>query len=173
MDLQEGRMRKIISGSAILAMMSGSTASLAAEDMGMRYGPGLRQQERHGGLGAQASIRIRLGDERTVRESERLALGIAAGPVLDARDTRTVMGKRTTIAGLASFSFRPGHSATVKLIGQPVAAQYRDSGTRESTDQSRRQNMSTLGKVGIGVGVVVVAVLVAGVIAVRSSNWDD
>jgi hypothetical protein len=162
-------MHKGITALAMAATLA-TVPAQAATDMGLTlHSTGSRTVQ--SGIGAQASITVQLGERRSVKRSERLKLGIAAGPVLAMRDARAIGGIRQAISGMAGLSIRPGHSAQFSLAGQPVYRHLTRLGAAEEagdeaekTEKKDGKGPSTLGWIGIGVGALVAVTLVAGAI---------
>jgi hypothetical protein len=161
-------MRSLIIATAALALVSGTTAQ-AAQDAGLSI-----QNYRSGGLqsgvGAQLAMTLKLDSKLAVRDSERLQIGFAAGPVIVLPDARTGVVRRG-ISSVAGFSLRPGHSATLMLAGQPVTTRYTVLGAaEEAKDQERkpekknRKGPSTVGYIAIGVGALLAIGLIGTVI---------
>lgn len=150
-------MNKGITALAMAATLA-TVPAQAASDIGLTlHSTGSRTVQ--SGIGAQASITVQLGERRTVKPSERLKLGIAAGPVLAMRDARAIGGVRQAISGVAGLSVRPGYSAQVSLAGQPVYRHLTRLGAAEEAgeDEAKKEKKdgkgpSTLGWIGIGVG---------------------
>ena len=74
---------------AILAAIASAGPLHAASDTGLQLHDTVIGH-RNTGLGVSASIRINLGPGRIVRKSERVKLGIAAGPVFVIPDADAV-----------------------------------------------------------------------------------
>jgi hypothetical protein len=154
-------MRSLIIATAALALVSGTTAR-AAQDAGLSI-----QNYRSGGLqsgiGAQLGMKLKLDSKRVVRDSERVQIGFAAGPVMAVQDAKTGNIRRG-IGNMAGFSLRPGHSATLMLADQPVATRYTVFGAAEETkdeagkpEKKNRKGPSTVGWIAIGVGALLVS----------------
>ncbi len=156
---------------AILAMGSLVAAPVsAAEDF--KYQPaGQRDATARTGFGAQASVRIKLGGKQQVRRSERVALGIAAGPAVSLQRNGFT---RTRVSPVLGLTLKPGYETSFSLAGQRLATTYTKAGyalaQRDGKlPEGRRNGVSTLGWVGIGVGALVV-LLVAAEIACQETN---
>jgi hypothetical protein len=149
---------------AVIALTSGTTVS-AATDPGLSVPGAVFQRQNSGGVGAQLGVRIKLGSDRIVRDVDRVAIGVAAGPNVSVRDVRAPSGFRSGIAPIASFTLNPGFGAQAKLIGQPVLSYQtrlglaEDARTAGRIDPKQKQGISTLGVVGIVAGVAVVGYL--------------
>lgn len=152
-------MRSLIIATAALALVSGTTAQ-AAQDAGLSI-QNYRSGSLRSGIGAQLGMTLKLDDKRAVRDSERVQIGFAAGPVMAVQDSKTGAIRRG-IGQMAGFSLRPGYSAKLTFAGQPVAARYTVLGADEQAkdeatkpEKKNRKGPSTLGWIGIGAGVVV------------------
>jgi hypothetical protein len=165
------RVRALI---AITALLSASAAQAARD-------PGLMLHDTHAdsrriGAGAQVSLTLPLGG--AVRASERAEpqLSLSAGPSVVRSGSTIAVGARSTVVPLTELAVRPGHSTTWSLAGQPLAASYSTAALRERSDRGpdgERNNISTLGAVAIGVGVVVIVGAVLFVDAVRDANRNS
>ncbi len=155
-------MRMISAG--LITLMFGSSLS-AATDPGLSVPGALYQKRDSGGVGAQMGVRIKLGSDAQVKDVDRVALGISAGPVMTLRDVRAPSGFRAGIAPVANFTLNPGFGAQAKLMGQPVLQYQTRLGLAEQAkrdaqiDPQKQQGISTLGVVGIVAGVAVVGYL--------------
>jgi hypothetical protein len=117
------------------------------------------------GMGVQASLTLKFGDRRTVRASEKLALGIAAGPVISVTDSRGSGGTRRSGASVASFALKPGYSATLSLAGQPLIKSYTKLGAADEQRSDGEKKQGTGDKaawVAAVAGGVMVALLGVG-----------
>jgi hypothetical protein len=169
-------MRSLIIATAALALVSGTTAQ-AAQDAGLSI-QNYRSGSLRSGIGAQLGMTLKLDDKRAVRDSERVQIGFAAGPVMAVQDSKTGAIRRG-IGQMAGFSLRPGHSATLSLAGQPVVRHYTVLGAAEEAkdeeskpEKKNRKGPSTVGYIAIGVGVVLVVGIVASAIALNDL-FDD
>ncbi len=148
----------------MIALASGTTVS-AASDPGLSVPGSVFQRPNSGGVGAQMGVRIKLGTDDQVKDVDRVALGIAAGPLMTVRDARMPGGFRQNIAPIAGFTLNPGFGAQAKLMGQPVLQYHTRFGLAEQAkqdakiDPKQKQGISTLGVVGIVAGVAVVGYL--------------
>jgi hypothetical protein len=166
-------MRSLIFATAALALVSGTTAQ-AAQDAGLsiqNYRSGALQS----GVGAQLGMTLKLDSRRVVRDSERVQIGFAAGPVMMVPDAKTGNIRRG-ISNMAGFSLRPGYSAKLTLAGQPVVTRYTVLGAAEEAkdeaskpEKKNRKGPSTVGWIAIGVGVVAVTTLAVGAIALADA----
>lgn len=149
-------MRTLILTAAALALVSGTTAN-AAQDAGLSL-QNYRSGGVQSGVGAQLGMTLKLDSKRVVRDSERVQLGISAGPVMAVHDARTGVIRRGG-GNLAGFSLRPGHSATLTLAGQPVATRHTVLGAAEEAGEpkKKRKGPSTIGWIAIGLGAAAVA----------------
>ncbi|MEK6636787.1 MAG: hypothetical protein AABY88_01760 [Pseudomonadota bacterium] len=166
-------MRTLIFATAALALVSGTTAQ-AAQDAGLRV-QNYHSSSLQSGIGAQLGMTLKLDSERVVRDSDRVQIGFAAGPVMMVPDAKTGIVRRA-VSNVAGFSLRPGYSATLTLAGQPVTARYTVLGADEQAkdeagkpEKKDRKGPSTIGWIAIGVGAVVVITLTAGAIALADA----
>jgi hypothetical protein len=163
-------MRSLIFATAALALVSGTTAQ-AAQDAGLSL-QNYRSGSLQSGIGAQLGMTLKLDSKRAVRDSERVQIGFAAGPVMVVPDAKTGIVRRG-ISNMAGFSLRPGYSATLTLAGQPIATRYTVLGADEQAkdeasrpEKKNRKGPSTVGYVAIGVGVILVVGIIATAITV-------
>jgi hypothetical protein len=163
-------MRSLIFATAALALVSGTTAQ-AAQDAGLSV-QNYRSGSLQSGIGAQLGMTLKLDSKRAVRDSDRVQIGFAAGPVMMVPDAKTGIVRRG-ISNMSGFSLRPGYSATLTLAGQPVATRYTVLGADEQAkdeasrpEKKNRKGPSTVGYVAIGVGVILVVGIIATAITV-------
>ena len=159
-------MRSLTLAIAATALISATTAQ-AAQDAGLSL-QNYRSSAPQSGVGAQIGMAIKLDRKSAVHESERVQIGFAAGPVMAIQDRKTGAVRRG-IGNMASLSLRPGYSSKLTLAGQPVMTRYTVLGAAENEkdeaqkpEKKNRKGPSALGYIAIGIGVV----LIAGVIAV-------
>jgi hypothetical protein len=163
-------MRSLIFAAASLALISGTTAQ-ASQDAGLSV-QNYRSGSLQSGIGAQLDMTLKLDSKRAVRDSDRVQIGFAAGPVMMVPDAKTGNIRRG-ISNMAGFSLRPSYSATLTLAGQPVATRYTVFGADEQKkdeankpEKKNRKGPSTVGYVAIGVGVILVVGIIATAITV-------
>jgi hypothetical protein len=169
-------MRSLIFIAAALGLVSATTAQ-AAQDAGLSF-----QNYRSGvqsGVGAQLGMSLKLDSKHAVRDSERMQIGFAAGPVMAVPDAKTGLVRRG-ISNMAGFSLRPGYSAMLTLAGQPVVTRYTVLGADEQAkdeatkpEKKGRRGPSTIGYVAIGAGALVIGTLAAFAIAFASQGPTD
>jgi hypothetical protein len=155
-------MRSLIFATAALALVSGTTAQ-AAQDAGLSV-QNYRSGSLQSGIGAQLGMTLKLDSKRAVRDSERVQIGFAAGPMMAVQDAKTGIIRRG-INSMAGFSLRPGHSASLTFAGQPIVSRYTILGADEEAgkpEKTKRKGPSTIGWIAIGVGVAVVGTLAVG-----------
>ena len=145
-----------------LAALLGSVPLQAASDSGLTlHGTGAGQ--RNTGVGATVGIRIQLGSDRAVRQSERVKLGIAAGPVMALTDTAALNGVRRAQASFVGFDLRPGYSTSFTFAGNPIATRYTRLGAAEKDkdggNDAKQSTGSKIGWVALVAGGVVVALV--------------
>lgn len=155
---------------AVAVAISGlafQSAAQAATDAGLtlNQGPAYSVQR---AFGAQARLSLKFGSHKAVRPSNRLRLGLQAGPIMTLTGPSTVR----SMAPLASFSLSPGYSWRMELANRPLASHYTLVGKaeRRSTENpgAERLGIGTAGWVGIGVG----AALIVGVLVVADMARD-
>jgi hypothetical protein len=163
-------MRSLIFAAAALALISGTTAQ-AAQDAGLSV-QNYRSSSLQSGVGAQLGMTLKLDSKRVVRDSDQVQIGFAAGPVMMVPDAKTGNIRRG-ISNMAGFSLRPGYSAKLTLAGQPVVTRYTVLGADEQKkdeankpEKKNRKGPSTVGYIAIGVGVILVAGIIATAITV-------
>ena len=144
-------------GLALVALL-GSTSLRAAEDTGLIL-PDNGIAQRGSGIGITAGIKIRLGSDRVVKRSERVKLGIAAGPVFVLPDPRSASGLQRSDPSFVGLELKPGYSTSLKMAGQPVLARYTALGAAENDKEDDEDKQSTFDKVAW-------VAAVAGVVAV-------
>ncbi len=166
-------MRSLTLTAAALALVWGTSAQ-AAQDAELSI-QNYRSGGVQSGVGAQLGVTLKLDSKRAVRDSERVQIGFAAGPVMAVPDAKTGIVRRG-IGSMAGFSLRPGYSATLTLAGQSVATHYSVLGADEQAkdeagkpEKKDRKGPSTIGWIAIGVGAVVVITLTAGAIALADA----
>lgn len=158
-----------ITSAILITALTGSSVAHAASDMGLTLHEGPRASASHGGMGAQASVTVRLGDRRIVRGSEKVTLGIAAGPMLAIPSRNAVSAQKSGVAGLAALSIKPGYSASLSIAGQPALQTYTrlgaadaeaqpDGTTKQKKKQSAGDKIAWVAAVAGGVMVVLIGV---------------
>lgn len=169
-------MQHYTSAVLILALISGSSAH-AASDTGLTLHDEPSALGPRGGVGAQVSVTIRLGDKRNARASDKVTFGLAAGPMLSIPTRNAESGSKRRVAGLATFSLKPGYSSTLSLGGQPVLQNYTQLGaaeaeTKEGGTAKQKKKQSTGDKIAwtaaVAGGVMVVLI---GAAAIALSNY--
>ena len=159
----------------MLALVATFTAPLAqaAQDPGLT----LHDTHRSGrqvGAGARLSLTVPLGRRDAV--APRPVLSFDAGPAVTRSGDGVRVRDRFRVAPLTRIALRPGYDASWSLAGQRVAhyesaAAFNDR--RSRLPEGERNNVSTLGKIGIGVGVLVVAAGVGLVILFHDLNENS
>jgi hypothetical protein len=147
-------MRHLVAFAALTTLITGQMAQ-AASDPGLML-PSAQAHPHRIGAAVQASVAIPLGGHG---EETGARISLRAGPSLTGEQGRS-HAVRTSVSPMAELSLRPGRSTTWSLAGQPVARQLTATALLEERAHPRpvdQRNMSTWGKVGIGVGVVVIA----------------
>ena len=169
-------MRSLIFAAAALALISGTTAQ-AAQDAGLSI-QNYRSGGVQSGVGAQFGMTLKLDSKRVVRDSERVQIGFAAGPMMAVQDAKTGNIRRG-ISNMAGFSLRPGYSSTLTLAGQPIVTRYTVLGADEQAkdeagkDQRKeRRGLSTVSVIAIVAGVVLIATLITGAALVDDLDGD-
>lgn len=163
--------QKFAGALATVSLLMGSAAH-SASDPGLSVPGAVFQKSNSGGVGAQLGVRIKLGDDRAVKDVDRIALGLAAGPLLSRSDARAPHGLRRDIAPIVKFTLKPGYSAHLTAIGVPVATRYSVLGaaqadaekgagekSEEEKREGRRKTRKVIGYTALGaLGVVVLGV---------------
>jgi hypothetical protein len=153
---------------ALFALL-GSVPAQAANDIGLTLHQNSQGAANIGGVGAQASLRIRLGETRTSEASDKLVLALHAGPIVSVQDRRSGAATRQITTNLASLNFRPGYSFSANLVGKPVATHLTRLGAAEgegqdaekpSKKQSTGNKAAWVALVAGGVMLIVVGVYV-------------
>jgi hypothetical protein len=164
------RRSNTLTAAAVIAALAAAPIARAAEDRDLSYNA--MPSARALGVGAVAQVAIPLGGDRTsAAPGPRLSL--RAGPSLARTGARLRPAERSQVAPLAEFAFTPGHSTRLSLAGEPLAVRYTPQALAErrgTLPDGDRQNISTLGWVGIGVAA---AAIVGGLLfidAVRDSS---
>lgn len=157
-------------GLAVVALL-GSTSLRAAEDTGLVL-PNHGIMQRGSGMGITAGIKIKLGSDRAVKRSERVKLGIAAGPVFVFSDAKKASGLKRSEPSFVGLELKPGYSASLKMAGQPLIADYTVLGAAENDEEGDNDKQSTFDKVAwvAAVAGVVTVVGLAGLIIYVSDD---
>jgi hypothetical protein len=141
---------------AALAIIATRPAIAASDPRGLDNGAGSRSLSQSG-FGAEIGMTIRFGDRSTVEDSERVRLGIAAGPILQLRNGTSRAANRRVVSNAIGFTLKPGYSASATVAGQPVLTRYTELGAAERQAKEDSDGPSTLGWIGIAVGATAVA----------------
>ena len=166
-------MRSLTLTAAALALVWGTSAQ-AAQDAGLSV-QNYRSGGVQSGVGAQLGMTLKLDSKRAVRDSERVQIGFAAGPVMMVPDAKTGNIRRG-ISSLAGFNLRPGHSATLMFAGQPIVSRYTVLGKiqeGQDLENRKRNGISTAGKIGIGIAVIAVVGLIGAVVLANEIANDS
>ena len=153
---------KSITAITACALIAASMPAYAAQDMGLSVGSG-RSSVASSGFGAQASVVIKFGDKRTVPVSEKVAFGIAAGPVLSLRDGRSLGGVRDHISPTLGLTLRPGYSTSLNLAGTPVATEYTQLGAADGGKKKTGKKIGT----AVAIAAAVAGVVVGGLLLLQ------
>lgn len=160
-------MRNSVTLLALAAMLTPAVAQ-AAEDFRFGAEYGHRRSATQSGIGAQASVAIKLDDKRVLRDRDRVRISLAAGPAVSTQDRLVSTGRALGI------SINPGYSTTVTLAGTSVAHFKTKLGAAEDANEKAekkdKKGPSTLGWVGIGVGTVVAVLGVATLVILNTCN---
>lgn len=143
----------------VIAALLCSVPAHAATDMGLTLHNGLALRGR--AVGAQAGVTIKLGDRRVMRESEKVTLGIQAGPVFSVRDRSSVNGERRMVGNMLSLTLKPGYATSLSIGGQSLAAEYTSLGAAEADDEGKPKK-----KQGTGDKIAWVAAVAGGVMVI-------
>ena len=104
---------------ALLALVSNGPLQ-AAQDTGLLlHDTGIGQ--RGTAVGATVTIRVKLGSARVVQKSERVKMGLNAGPIIALPNTRTQIGIRRIEPSLVGFEWKPGYAANLNFAGNSLA----------------------------------------------------
>jgi hypothetical protein len=162
---RKGKQMKNISHFAALAALLGTTPIHAAPDTGlMLHDAGIGQ--RSSGVGATVGLRIQLGSDRVVKKSERVKLGLAAGPVFLLPDRAAHDGVRRGQASFVGIELKPGYSTSLSFAGKPIATGYTQLGAAE-----KEKDGDDEGKQGTGDKIAWVAAVAGGVIVAMFGYW--
>jgi hypothetical protein len=112
------------------------------------------------GAFAGARLRVPLGGEG----KKKARAGLAVAPVLHSRQADGSV--RTRFGEGMEYGFAGGHKAELSLAGRPISqvAQGRTG------PDGRKQGVSTIGWIAIGVGALAAVVLIAGVICLSDDD---
>jgi hypothetical protein len=124
-----------------LAILSLAIAPIAhaAEDMGLTLHNRANTSAAPRAVGAQASVTLRLGDRRTVRDAEKVTLAFAAGPILSVPAPNSIAREHRRVAALATFKIRPGYSTSLDLGGKRLATSYTRLGAAEGEEEQQEK----------------------------------
>ena len=158
---------------AFIALASSMPLSAAPDTGLVLHNTGIGQ--RGTGLGASATVQIKLGTDRVVKKSERLKLGLAAGPAFVMPNASARNGVIRGNSSLVGFEFKPGYSTSFNLAGAPVMKSYALLGAAENDEADNgNDEQSTVDKVAWVAAVAggVMVVLVGGAL-IYLTNCDD
>jgi hypothetical protein len=153
-------MRNLLITATCLAFLSTTTAQ-AAQDAGLSV-QNYRSAAPQSGVGAQLGMTLKLDSKRAVRDSERVQIGFAAGPVMAVQDAK-IGAIRRGIGNMAGLNLRPGYSATLTFAGQPIAMRYTMLGAAEEAKDEAGKDQKKERR-GPSTGVIIAIVSVASVI---------
>ena len=172
---------KFVTAITAVAILAGIVPAQAAQDMGLSFGSSQSSVSSRG-FGAQARVTIKFGDRRTVAAPEKVTLGVAAGPVVTMRNNR-LSSVRDQISPALGFTLKPGYSASMGLVGRPIATGYTRLGAAEDEKKGDEPDQSDKGKkqdtgdkiawVAAVAGGVMVALIGAYAIASASQGPTD
>ena len=166
-------MKKFAHSLALCAILA-ATPLQAARDTGLiLQDTGIGQ--RGTGLGVSASVQIKLGGDRVVKKSERVKLGLSAGPAFVKPDASAHNGILRGNSSLVGLEFKPGYSTSLNLAGAPVMKSYTLLGAAENDKaENDEDKQSTVDKVAWVAAVAggVMVVLVGGAL-IYLTNCDD
>jgi hypothetical protein len=151
-----------------VAALTVATPLKAAHDTGLILPDSVRGF-RGQGVGVTAGIKITLGPDRVVKRSERVKLGVTAGPVFVLPDTNGVDGWKRIEPSLASFELKPGYSASFNLSGNALIVDYTQLGAAED-DDGGQDTGDKVAWVAAVAGVVAVVVIGGVFIAARANS---
>jgi hypothetical protein len=158
---------------ALIALL-GSMPLQAATDAGLTL-HNMNVGQRGSGVGTAVNLKLKLGSERIVRGSERLKLGIAAGPTLtmpNASSHHGIMRRQPTLVGI---EFQPGYAASLNFGGKPVMTSYTHLGATENEKDGKDEGKQGTGDKVAWVALVGGGVMLAliGVYALSCGNGED
>jgi hypothetical protein len=165
---------KNISHFAALAALLGTTPIHAAPDTGFTFhDTGIGQ--RGSGVGATVGLRIQLGSDRIVRKSDRVKIGLAAGPVFLLPDRAAHDGVRRGQASFVGIELKSGYSASLNFAGKPIATDYSQLGAAEKEKDGDDDGKQSAGDKIAWVAAVAGGVMVAlfGAVIVHCSDSDN
>ena len=166
-------MKKFAHSLALIVSLSASPLQ-AARDTGLILND-TAIGHRASGLGVSATVRIKLGSDQVVKKSERVKLGLSAGPAFVKPDSSARNGVIRGNSSLVGFELKPGYSTSLNLAGAPVMKSYTLLGAAESDEaDDSKGKQSTIDKVAWVAAVAggVMVVLVGGVL-IYLTNCDD
>ena len=160
----------------VFTTMLALVATLAAPLAQAAQDPGLTLHDTHRsgrqvGAGARVSLTVPLGGRDAA--APRPVLAFDAGPAVTRSGDGVRARDRFRVAPLTRVALRPGYEANWSLAGQRVAhyesaAAFNDR--RSRLPEGERNNVSTLGGIGIAVGVLVLAAGVGLLILIDEAN---
>lgn len=153
-----------------IAALTATTPLHATHNTGLVLhdtGPGQRGL----GVGVTAGIKIKLGPERVVKRSQRVTLGIAAGPVIVLPDAKSPNSLIRSEASLIGLEFKPGYSSSLNLSGRPILAKHTPLGAAERSEDDGQDAGDKVAWVAAVAGVVAV-VVIGGVYFAARANSD-
>jgi hypothetical protein len=169
-----GKQMKNTSHFAALAALLGTTPIHAAPDVGlMLHDTGIGQ--RGSSVGATAGLQIQLGSDRVVKKSDRVKLGLTAGPVYLLPSPAAHDGARRRQASFVGIELKPGYSTSLNFAGKPVATDYTQLGAAEKEKDGDDDGKQSAGDKIAWVAAVAGGVMVApfGAAIVHCSDSDS
>jgi hypothetical protein len=122
--------------------------------------------QRATGVGALVGIKIKLGSDRVVKESDRVQLDLSAGPVLVMPDQRVQGGIRRGQSSFVGLELRPGYSTSLNFGGRPLFVDYTRLGAADKHDGDKDQGTGDkIAWVAAVAGVVMVGLVATYTIA--------
>ena len=156
---------------AFIAIMSSVPLS-AAHDTGLVL-PDTGIGQRGTGIGVSTGIIIKLGPDRVFKDSERVKLGIAAGPVFTMRSGTASNGIVRGNPSLIRLEIRPGYSSSLNLAGQPLMTRYTVLGAAENDEDDNKQSTGDkVAWVAAVAGGVMVLLVGAATIALMTECYE-
>jgi hypothetical protein len=160
-DTQEdwAKMKKFLHLASLAIFMLGQPA-LAAPDMGLHlHDTGIGH--RSTGIGVSASVRIGLGADRVVKESERVKIGVSAGPTFSMLDADAPNGIRRGSVSLIGIEIQPDYATRFKAAGLPIAVDYTRLGAAEKDSEDTEEDRQSTGDKVAWVAAVAGGVMLA------------
>lgn len=156
---------------AFIALASSMPLSAAPDTGLVLHDTGIGQ--RGTGIGVSTGVTIKLGPDRIVKDSERVKLGIAAGPVFTLRSATARNGVVRGNPSLVGLEIRPGYASSINLAGQPLMTRYTLLGAAEKDEDDDSQGTGDkVAWVAAVAGGVMVLLVGAATIALMTECYE-